>query len=672
MAATLQPERPPPSTHELYFERWEDTVDEIFADVFRPRPRLNVSQWSEQRRVLSRETSAEPGPWRNDRTPYLVEIMDALCDPDVTEMVIMKSARVGYTEGVIGNGIGYFIDQEPCPILVLQPAEDDAEDWSKKQLAPMLRDCEVLARKFPDAGTRNPNNTILDKIYEGGSITIRGAHSPRGLRRITARVVFFDEVSAFLLSAGSEGDPVKLGEARANTFSNRKVVKGSTPTVEGLCRISKDFARSDQRYWFVPCPHCGHEQRLQWGGPDTPYGIKWDREAHCSRCETQIEGDVEECPECQCREFNVEHNPDSAYYLCEACAVPIEEHLKDAMVQAGRWVRTRPTSSIPGWHISAPYSLISDKARWPNLVREWLDAQDDPVLLQVFVNTVLGEAWKGTRDDKFSADSLASRIEEWRDDDGNLVDVPDGVGVLTASVDVQDNRLELLVKGWGEREESWVIAHHRIWGDPMAQSPWARLEALRTKPYRHASGAELRIQCMIVDAGYATDAVYGYVRTRESQQVYAAVGRAGDRPPLSRASKANREGIKIWTLGIDALKDRIASRLRIRQPGPGYMHFGPSTDTGGDAEFYAQYLSERKVTRRVKGNRMVTEWIKTRARNEAFDLEVYAFGALQILGAGVREQLGAIARSISERGDRHREALGPTRGRRRMRSRGIQ
>lgn len=653
-------------THDTAREAWEQTVDGLFATTFHAAPHLSVSEWAEANRRLSKETSAEPGPWRNDRTPYLIEIQDCLSDPEVTELVVKKSARVGYTEGVMGNGIGYFIDQDPAPILVIQPTEGDAEDWSKTQLVPMLRDSPCLTEKLPESKSRDSGNTILDKHFPGGSIKIRGGHSPRGLRRVTARVVFFDEVSALVASAGAEGDPVKLGETRADTFPNRKVVKGSTPTVKGFCRISKDFARTDQRYYHVPCPHCGFEQVLRWGGPDTPYGIKWERTVRCTGCRRELEEGEEECPACKSREREVEHDADSAFYLCVDCGSSIEEHQKPEMIRRGRWIASNPGARVRGYHINALVSLISDKARWPNLVREWLEAQEDRVLLQVFVNTVLGEEWS-EKVEKMDPATLAGRAEEWRTPEGARIEVPEGVGILTAFVDVQGDRIEVLVKGWGEREESWMIAHHRIYGDITSDpTVWPRLDALRVREWTCAGGAKRRIMVLGVDSGDGTrvNEIYDYVRPRQGEGVYATKGQpARQREPIRMAKRPDKSGIRRIDIGTYPMKNTLFSRLALKldpdRPTPsGYIHFrarDPEWHNGADAEFYAQFARETLKPVRQKDGTWIREYVKT-GPNEAIDLEVGNLAMLHALGPAVRQTLGEYVRAVKEEGERIRAA----------------
>lgn len=585
-------------THPLARSRWSDLRRQRLRRTFRPAPHLTVSEWAERFRQLSKEGSAEPGRWRNARTPYLVEIMDAISDPEVEEIAVMKAAQVGYTQGIIGNTIGYFIDQDPSDILVVQPADGDAEGFSKEKLAPMIRDTPRLAMRINDSA----RDTILFKRFSGGTLSITGATSPKGLRRRSARILLFDEVDGYPDSAGSEGDPVTLARKRADTFWNRKIILGSTPTIKGRSRIEKAFLASDQRYWHVPCPHCGVEQVLKWGGPDKPYGIKWEND-----------------------------DPSTTYYLCEANACVIEAHHQDSMIPCGRWVPSKPGAPVRGYHMPAFISLF-DGAQWPRLVAQWLAAKNDPSELVVFVNTVLAETWEEKTEVTDPA-VLEARREIYP------AEVPAGVGVLTASVDVQGDRLEFLVKGWGVGEESWDIAHHRIHGDIEKGEVWQTLESLRVKGYRHESGQILRIERMFVDAGYRLDLVAGYVKGKELQGVYALHGDEGRKKELlRRPTRPNKYGIKAWTVAVDMFKDVLFRRLSSQRPGPGYMHFGPATTTGGDAEYFAQFGRER---RKKNGGFEAT------GRNEAVDLNAYCIAALHTI-PNIKEQLPAYVTRANE------------------------
>ena len=576
-------------------------------------PRLTLSAWANQRRMLSPEVSAEPAPWRTDRVPYLREIMDAVGDPDIPFMVVMKSAQVGYTEGIVNNGVGYFVDQDPSPIMIVQPSDGEADKWSKMKLATMLRDTPCLRGKVSEAKSRSSENTILLKMFPGGVLNIVGATSPKGLAAMPARVAFLDEVDRYPASAGTEGDPVKLVERRLTTFWNRKQVIGSTPTLKGVSRIEKAFELSDQRYYHVPCPHCGELQRLQWGGPDKRYGLKWE-----------------------------EGKPDTVAYLCAACGALIEESEKERMVRAGRWVPTNPDGRYPGWHINALISLF-DGARWPLLVTDFLEAKDDRELLQVFVNTILGETWE-ERGEQLSPDALAGRAEKYP------AEVPAGVGLLTAGVDVHADRLEVEVDGWAGGEENYLIAHHRLHGDPSQDEVWQRLEAVLTRAFQHETGATLRVRACMVDSGYKTTEVYRFVRPRQGRNVWASKGvDEKGKAPLSRPNRPNRDGVKVFVVGTVAMKDTLFARLRIRRPGPKYFHFCQPLEDGADAEDFAQLGAEKAVIRKVKG-RPVRTYLQVRDRNEAIDLKVLNFAALYALGPRLREQLGKLALGLQQQG----------------------
>jgi phage terminase large subunit GpA-like protein len=585
---------------------------------FRPKTRLKPSEWADRYRVLSRENCAEPGQWRTARTPYLREIMDAVFDFRVWMVVLMKAAQLGFTE-VVNNLVGYYIHQDPSPILVVQPnVEPMAHAWSKGRLAPMLRDTDALRGRVKDARMRDAGNTVGHKQFPGGEISIAGANSAAGLRSRPIRILLLDEVDGYPPSASEEGDPVELAIVRTDTFWNRKVVLGSTPTDKGISRIEKAHTASDQRQYFVPCPHCGYQQQLIWKQ------LQWEKD-----------------------------NPQTAMYQCGhispdgellgGCGKMIPERFKPSMLRAGEWRAQTDFNGIAGFHLNGLYSPFRT---WSELAALWLDIHDDRERLKTFINTRLGQVWEDYGE-VASASELEKRAEFY------AAEVPAGVGVLTAGVDVQDDRLELAVKGWGERYESWLIAHHRIHGDPESDETWARLEAVLVKPYRHETGADMRIQCCMIDSGYKTANVYEFVRPRERRNVFASKGldeRA--KAPLSRASRANRAGVKLFAIGVVALKDTLFGRLRVDQPGPGYLHFCQPGNGGADAEYFAQFGAEKRVTQKVRGQgRPIRKYIQIRTRNEAIDLEVLALAALHALGPGVMDNLGTLARRMTAKGE---------------------
>jgi phage terminase large subunit GpA-like protein len=594
---------------------WRSRRQLLFKRALSPPPKLKLDEWADQYRFLSRENSAEPGKWSTDRTPYLREIMRAVTDPFVEEVVVMKAARVGYTEGIVGNGIGYFIDQDPCPQLVVQPTVDDAEGWSKDNLTPLIEETPRLQDKVRDQKSRNSGNTVLAKRYPGGSLKAIGANSPRGFRRVTVRVVWFDEVDGYLVKgAGTEGDQISLGRKRAQTFDNRKIIQGSTPTLKGASRIERSYDASSQGRYHVQCPHCGFAQTLSWKN------ITWDKE-------TLADG-------------TVKHLPHTAAYVCAntSCGCVIEERHKRSMVMGGKWIHKFPERRIRGFHISALYSLFHG-ARWEALVEEFLAAQDDPSLLQVWVNTVLGETFE-ERGDRVDASTLAARCIAY------TAPVPAGVGILTLAADVQDDRIEYKVKGWGAGQQSWLIESDVLWGDPGQPETWEGLDLALRKRYKHELGPVIGIRAATIDSGgHHTDSVYKFVKPRQRRRVYAIKGHSeGGRPiwPL-RPSKTNKHGVKVFTIGTDTAKDVIFSRLKRTTPGPSYMNF----PIGTTDEYFAQLTAEKKASKIMEGtNRRVYFYKKMRPRNEALDLEVYNLAALQSLGRIVYEHLDRWVKKI--------------------------
>lgn len=602
----------------------------VRRNLLRPPPKLTIAEWADRYRVIPTGTTPEPGPWRTDRVPYLRGIMEALSDRRIEKVVAMLASQTGKTE-VILNAIGYYVDQEPSPILVVQPSEKPmGEAFSKDRLAPMLSASPALAGKVKSPRVKDSGNQVLHKVFPGGYISIAGANSAAGLASRPIRVVLCDEVDRYPPSAGSEGDPVSLAVQRTANFTwTRKVFLVSTPTLRGFSRIEKEWdgggedrPHSDQRRYFVPCPDCGQMQHLRWGGPNEGAGLKWDQ-VPASEADELGPGDIVR--------KGLVHRTGSAAYLCESCGVLIPETRKPQMLRLGEW-RATAVGHFPGFHLNA---LYSPWVPWASLVSQWLVAKDDREELKAFINTKLAETFED-RATKIEVSGLEARAEQWESD------VPDGAGVLCGAVDVQGDRLELLVRAYGVGEESWDVLHERIYGDPEAVETWARLDALLTREYRHALGGTMRIATAMVDAGYATDAVYRFVKPREGR-VHACMGDTGAEgtPPVNRAQRANQQGVKVFRLGVFALKDITLKRLLIQRPGPRFVHLrghDPKRCNGFDAEYFAQFGAEKIVTDIVKGSRRPRRrFVQTRTRNEAIDLHAYNLAALQSLGVAVRE-----------------------------------
>jgi phage terminase large subunit GpA-like protein len=561
---------------------------------FRPPEKLTLSQWADKFAFLSAESSAEAGRWHT--LPYQKGIMDAVTDPRVEQITVMKSARVGYTK-ILNHAIAFHIHQDPCPIMLIQPTIEDAQGYSKEEIAPMLRDTPVLVGLVSDAKAKDGANTILQKQFPGGTLSLVGANSPRGFRRVSRRVVLFDEVDGYPPSAGTEGDQIKLGIRRSEYYWNRKIIAGSTTTVKDFSRIERMFGETDQRRYFVPCPDCNHKQYLKWAN------MRWS-----------------------------DNDPSTAAYCCESCGVLIPHSKKRWMVENGEWLATAPGNGRHiGFHIWAAYSY-SPNATWPHLVEEFLEAKTNPEALKTWVNTVLGETWEEDYASKIGADALLERCEAYEPDV-----LPAGALALTAGVDVQDNRLAVSVWGWGRDEEGWLIHHQEIFGDPARAEVWKQLDEVVLREWPHELNGKLRPDVVAIDSGgHMTNEVYQYARERGRQGVVAIKGSSQrGKPPIGKASKVDlnsagkslKRGASVYPVGGDTIKTTLFGRLRHNEIGPGFLHFHNETGT----EYFEQLTAEKQALRFVKGF-PVREWVKKpSARNEALDCLVYAYAALNLM-----------------------------------------
>lgn len=563
-----------------------DALNNVIAEamkVLKPPPRLSVAEWADLERRLSSESSAEAGKWHTARAEYQRGIMDAINDPKNRDVVVMAGAQVGKTEMLL-NVIGYHIAHDPSPILCIQPTMEMAQSFSKDRLSPMLRDTPQLRGKVKDPRSRDANNTTTHKVFPGGHISLAGSNSPAGLASRPIRVVLCDEVDRYPASAGTEGDPIQLARKRSATFWNRKIVIVSTPTNKGASRIEASFEESDQRKYYVPCEDCGHEQTLRW------QQVRWEKD-----------------------------RPETAAYVCEECGSVWGDAQRSRAVRKGRWQATEEFTGTAGFHINGIYSPWTPLA---DAVRDFLSAKKMPETLRVWTNTYLAESWtdQGETVDDYD---VAQRAEEF----GPKVD--EGVVVITCGADVQDDRIEIETVGWGRSEESWSIDYRTLYGDPSTPQLWQDLEAVLLTKYETADGRVLQPRATCVDSGgHYTKAVYDFVRPREGRRIFAIKGMAGEsRPIVSRPTRNNIGKIRLFTLGVDNIKELIFSRLRIQSEGPGFCHFPNDRPD----EYFRQLASSEKIVTRYHKGFPRREFVKTRTRNEALDCRVYATGALAIL-----------------------------------------
>ena len=574
-----------------------------FLEVFRVPTRRTVTQWADEKRILPSKGAAEPGKYRSARTPYMREPMDCLSAlSTVEEVAVMAAAQTGKSESG-NNWVGYVIDEAPGPMLLVQPTVDNAKRYSKQRIAPMILETPSLAAKVIANKSREGGNTMLEKEFPGGILILGGANSAAGLRSMPIRYLFADEISNWPLDVDGEGDPLGLAEERTNTFGRkRKIMKTSTPGVKDVCRIEAEYLKTDQRRYFVPCPHCGHMHVLEWKNfviPKDDDGRPLHRKAHM---------------------------------VCPDCGGILEERHKTDMLNGGEWRATCPEKIDPtrrGYHISALYSPIGWKS-WAKVAKQWVEAQGHPKKLQAFVNNVLAETWAEDYSAKLDADGLQKRAEAY-----DLLTAPSGALVATAGVDVQDNRIEVQVIAWGRGEEAWVVNYAVIYGDPDRFEVWHQVLDVINTPIRHASGVDMSVYAAVVDSGDGnkTNEVYAFARDNRRRHILAGKGMGGARPPIGAPTKQDinirgqkiKRGVALYPIGVDTIKSTVYGRLkRAEKDGPGVVHFPLALP----AEYYKQLTAEKQKTKMVNGYPKKM-WVKADGdRNEALDTFNYAYAGL--------------------------------------------
>jgi phage terminase large subunit GpA-like protein len=574
-------------------------LNRTFRKAYRlyiPPPTLTLSQWSDEYAVISKEAAAFPGKFRTNFAEYQRGIMDAITDPNIETVVMQMCSQSGKSQ-IQMNAIGFYTHWEPSPMLFVHASLGEAEKFSKIRVAKMIRDTPVLREIYPSPRSRDSGNTLLNKEFLGGFLVMVGANAPAGLASMPIRVVFFDEVDRYEDSAGTEGDPVDLANKRTTTFWNRKKIMASTPGIKDSSRIEKSELASDQRRYFVPCPHCGEMQTMEWKR------LRWKTESAGLHDQPRV--------------------VDYSYVCVNGCE--ILERAKHEMVRRGEWRATSQShdGKTVGFHLNALYSPVVD---WLDLIQEWIDAKGSLERRKTFINTRLAETWelKGTGADTHE---LEKRKENYREM------LPEGVLFLTAGVDTQDDRLECSLIGWGMNDERWVIDHSVFHGDPSlpdtdSASPWAALRVYLMQDWPHALGMAMHPVCVLIDSGgHHTEPVYEFCRKHRARRWYACKGVAG----INRAlvNDGNRVGpfkTLLYSVGVDTAKEDLFTSFRVDKPGTSYCHFS-STLSG---EYFLQVTSEKLVkTTRDFVTTMV--WVKTRERNEALDCFVYARAAQSVL-----------------------------------------
>lgn len=566
---------------------------ELFNKIFqvlKPPPKLTIDTWADSYRILSSKTSAEPGRWRTDRVPYQREVMKAISDKKTEKVVMMYGAQLSKTDTLL-NVFGYYADYEPAPIMFLLPTQNMAEDFSSTRLDDMIQSTPQIRNKIFN---ENGRNTVLQKEFAGGYIKLTGSNSATELSSRPIRILLADEIDRFVSDVQKEGDPLNLAIERTKTFWNKKIVVTSTPTVKGESRIEKEYENSTKEEFYIPCPKCGSFKKLEWRN------IIFEPLGH--RCEDCLEVSSE-----------YEWKRNMAHGIWQS-----EEGIEDV--------------SVRGFHISELYSPFST---WTSIIKKFKEAKGDMQRMKVFTNTCLGQTWE-EKIEKIDFLEVAKRKEYY------VAEIPDKVNVLTAGVDVQDDRLEIEVVGWGEGEESWGIYYKQFIGSPGGLDVWEQLDRFLDKEFSYQNGEKIKILCTCIDTGgHYTQESYQFIKPREFRRIFGIKGKGGDGMAfVSKPSRTNRMQISLFTLAVNTGKETILSSLKVQDVGSRYMHFPKNVERGYDESYFKGLTSEVKTTIWEKGVKKTIWKVIGTKRNEPLDLRNYAYAALKIANPNLNKRYG--------------------------------
>jgi phage terminase large subunit GpA-like protein len=544
---------------------------------------LQPSEWSEQN-IRIPVGNAVPGLIRFDHAPYQREPLDMTADPLCNRITLMWSAQVGKTTMAL-CAQAFKIGQDPQSQIMMQPSQGDLATWLETKFNPLVESNDELQHLIAKPRGREGVNNQRMKSYPGGFLMFSWSGSSKTMRGRSAPFVVCDEVDGY--DKSSEGHPVSLLWQRAATFGDRrKLLEISTPTIKNASFIESAFEAGDQRYFYIPCPHCGESQTLRWKN------VIWD-----------------------------EGKPETAQYACHTCGAMWNDGERVAAIRRGRWVASHPFKGHASYHLNEMYSCFR---KLGDIAQSFLEKKHTNDL-QTFVNVSLAETWE-EQGEGVEDHVIKQRAEDWGEK------VPEQVAVLVAGVDVQDDRLEVEILGVGRDLEQWSVDYQTLQGDPSSPSVWESLDSVLFAEYETNDGRLLNVRSTAIDTGgHHTQATYRYVKAREGRRVFGIKGVGGEAKPLvGRPSRNNIGKIHLFPVGSDTAKEAVYGHLGIKEPGPGYCHFPADRSD----EYFEQLTAERKVTRYVRGHAK-RQWIKKRARNEALDVRCYALAALSISGMNV-------------------------------------
>lgn len=658
-------------------------LDRILGAIrrgWKPPPRISVPQWADDFRKLAREAGSTSGDWQTATVEIARGPMLAVTEPGVRTISVMVSTQLLKT-ALLENVTGFFAHLDPCPILLIQPKEAAAEQFSKERISPMIRATPVLREIMGSKGkSRSSDETLLYKSFPGGFLALAGAGSPDNLARRPIRVVLFDEVDKYPITR--EGEPIPIAEERMATFgANSLSIRVCSPTVDEESRIQACYLDSDQRRASIACPSCGHRQF-----PDFFKHVHWTKqgETHQTRtAQMYCEGCGEGWSEGQRLKAlaTARWHQTRPFDCCEQHVRPLElydqcwqERREGALERVWDWwagdrhavylARCPTCGEHPISNEHAGFQAGKLFSPWPkdkpaDIARKWIAAQGNEEMLQVWYNTQMGLPYRKHAGKEVRVDLLLARCEVW------AAEVPDQVAVITIGVDVQDYRVEIEVVGWGLNEESWSLDYHVIEGEFSDPELQALLDAYLKRVWYRADGRGFAPKAVCIDSGgHHTQDVYKFCKARIGRRVWAIKGESaknGQRSPVwptKRPNSRNKASYRPVIIGTNSAKDSIALRLQKSDPGPGFMHFPVTRDVG----YFEQLTAERSVVKFSSGHKYRVWECRPGRANEALDCRVYAYAALQGLlhmGYRLNAEALAIAKTIGPTVARPAETAAP-------------
>lgn len=551
-------------------------------------PDLTLTEWSDANRILSKESSAEYGEWVTARTPYMLEIYDNVMKERIRKIVLQFGAQLAKTELIL-NSFGWYATLDPCPMMVVQPTDKLASEFSKERVGPMIRDCQVLRELIKDANKKNSGNTVTHKMFPGGFLAFKGATSPSGLASKPIKVLFMDEVDRYPKSSGDEGSPINLAEKRVQTYDDHKIIITGTPTIKGQSEIESEYEKGSMAKYYVNCPECGEGNELLFDN------LNWELN---EEDELKI---------------------DKVELICENCGCGSNE--KAWKAEVGEWRHEYPNRTTLSYKLSSLASIMRD---WKSIVEEYLQIKDNEQELISFVNTVLGETYEQSLAEILDHEILLNRREVYESE------VPDEVLLLTAGVDVQDGWLAIEVLGHGLNNETWGIQYKILSGNLEENEIWEELDEFLMRKFYYADGTGINIYSTCIDTGgHHTEATYDFVKPRETyRRIFGIKGLGGENVPIINGFRLTKnKKINLLSIGVNALKDMTIGRLKIGEPGPGYCHYPSDPLLKYDEQYFKALTAEAKIVNKKTGK---VTWTQIRKRNESLDCRNYALAAKEI------------------------------------------